>query len=119
VANLTVKIIKPGVAGAWQTPTLLNSWTNLGSGFSPAGYRLEADGVTVRLRGLLTGGTITGGTELFALAPGFYSPSYFYDLAAIGSFGAYVLSVMAGPVKIFSVTSNTFISLDGLTFPIT
>lgn len=42
--------------GAWQTPTLLNSWVNYGGAFADAAYRSEPGGV-VRLRGLVKDGT--------------------------------------------------------------
>jgi hypothetical protein len=42
--------------GAWVAPTLLNSWVNYLTGYSPAGYRIIPGG-NVQLRGLVKSGT--------------------------------------------------------------
>ncbi len=47
----------------WTTPTLLNSWTNFGGGFSPLQYTQDASG-RVHVRGIAQQGTVTTGTNI-------------------------------------------------------
>lgn len=67
----------------WASPTLLNSWSNLGSGYVAARYKRRAG--VVHVQGTITGGTATDGTVLFNLPAGF-RPSAAMQLAvAAGS----------------------------------
>jgi len=53
----------------WYDFTLLNGWSNYGSGFETAQY--YRSGQRVYLKGLITGGTTTQGTILCTLPVGF------------------------------------------------
>jgi hypothetical protein len=63
-----------GSSMAWTAPTLLNGWTNFGSGNATAAYMIDAMGF-VHVRGVITGGTPTDGTTLFTLPAGFRPPA--------------------------------------------
>lgn len=60
--------------GTWQTPTLVNSWTNFGGSFAPALYKKKASG-TVVLKGTIANATVpAAGTTIFTLPVGFRPP---------------------------------------------
>ena len=102
----------------WQTPTLLNSWVAFGSSNNVAGYWLDPMGV-VHLRGVLKSGTVsTGSTGTIFTLPAGCRPQKeeIFAVASNGLFG--VCRVLAdGSVKAYS-GSNTYFSLDGITFRI-
>lgn len=56
----------------WTAPTLINSWSNFGSTYAPAGYYKDSRDV-VRLRGLVKGGA--AGSNMFVLPTG-YRPAF-------------------------------------------
>lgn len=108
----------------WIVPTLQNGWLNYGENYGSIGYMLDVDG-RVRLRGLLSGASVTGGlpSTLFTL-PAPYAPIAAKALGALAgtsssttvivevdalSTGAIVLQSNAGSVP-------RWISLDGLSF---
>ncbi len=71
-------------AGTTANPGFFsNSWANFGGAWQVAGYRLMPDG-TVRVRGLVTGGTVTGGTIMATLPTGYRPPA---DLIFAGGDG--------------------------------
>lgn len=72
--RLTAATYNQNVRGAWQPLTLLNSWTNSGSTYPLAQYRL-VDTVTCELVGTITAGTETVATDLFLLPSGYYNPN--------------------------------------------
>lgn len=98
----------------WIAPSLLNSWSNYtGIGFAPAGYYKDPYGI-VRLRGFIRNGVIE--TNMFVLPAG-YRPAYDMRFPAVGTDMFIQLQIGAdGSVKNVGVISNTFVSLDGLTF---
>lgn len=55
--------------GAWQTPTLINGWSNFGGSFRDARYRLNNGRCEVE--GMLAAGTTAVATVLFTVAAGF------------------------------------------------
>ena len=67
-----LRILNNGKAtrGVDIAPTLLNSWTNFGSGTAPISFAKSLDGF-VTVTGCITGGTTTVGTSLFVLPAGF------------------------------------------------
>jgi hypothetical protein len=114
------------LAGAWSNsflaPSLLNSWTNYGSGIQTAGYMIDALGF-VHLRGSIAPGTTSDGTNLFQLPLGFRPASrlIFQCNAASGSnngSSARVDVYANGNAQIFGYPSGGIIvSLDGIVFP--
>jgi len=101
---------------AWQTPTLLNSWVNVGPGYSEAGYYKDPFG-RIWLRGLLRVGA--SGTVIFTLPSG-------YRPAAEAVFGIDCLTSAYTPgeldvringdvIPTFAGVLNNF-SLNGLSF---
>lgn len=112
-------VITPPVPGPWTDIALgafQNGWTNWGSPpYTSAGYRLEADGNTVRLKGLIAGGTL--GLVAFVLPAGF-RPNGVSRLHAAnsGNVGVGAVQVDATGVVTPSGPSNVYITLDGITF---
>lgn len=94
-------------------PTLLNSWVNLGSSYSAAGYCKAEDGV-VRLKGNVKSGSGIP-TTIFTLPDG-YRPSEIlsFSVESNGAFGAVQISTN-GNVQA-TVGSTTRLSLDGISF---
>ena len=97
------------------TPTLLNGWSNFGSGHAPAAYWQGSDGA-VHCEGLIAGGTVTSGTVLFQLDPGF-RPAAIIPFPAVSASGFARLDVGAdGTVKTNTGVSATYVSLSGIHF---
>jgi len=100
----------------WIAPTLLNSWINYGGGYNPAGYFKDSFGI-VHLRGTVKSGTI--GQAIFTLPVG-YRPAYKEILITISHDGANEklsrCDVQADGNVVSCFGSNTYYSLDGITF---
>jgi hypothetical protein len=98
--------------GATGEPAFANSWANYGSGHAAAGFRKYPDG-RVRLRGLLTSGTI--GQPAFTLPVG-YRPQTTHLISTLSSGGASQLYVNTdGTVNPVS-GANAWYSLNGIEF---
>jgi len=98
---------------------LLNSWTNLGSGYAPAGFYKDGLG-RVHLRGVLVPGTTTNGTPLFVVPLGF-RPATIQSLPGFGGDPHQQLQIdvrPSGSVEVRSATGVDWISLCGLSFPV-
>jgi hypothetical protein len=96
----------------WQTPTLVNGWVNYGSGFNPAGYFQDKNGV-VHLRGLVRNGT--AGSIIFTL-PSSYRPESRELFAVIANSELGRCDVLPNGTVQAVLGSNTWFSLDGITF---
>lgn len=103
------------VQQSWQSPALLNNWTNYGNGSNPAGYWKDSLGV-VHLRGYVRNGT----GVIFTLPTG-YRPAnneFFnamtYNLTLNVQATGFVVVGSDGGVTAYN-GSNAFM-LDGLTF---
>ena len=102
--------------GTSGEPVFQNSWTNYGSPYTVAAFYKDPYNV-VRLKGFITGGTSTDGTVVFTLPEG-YRPSERIVLTTENS-GWNPMSIdvyQNGEVKIYNVTNNSWITLDGLAF---
>lgn len=112
VASVAAVIAPPPV---WIAPTLLNSWTNAGGPYNPAGYFKDILGF-VHLRGVIANGV--GGAVFFNLPAG-YRPAHTYELAGARSTpGADVVQynvTATGDVYSSDSVGDTRY-LDGLTF---
>ena len=99
-------------ASGFTAPTLLNGWLDSGGVHNPAGYAVDGLGV-VRLRGLIKAGAMQ-------------QPSFVLPVGARPAFCEYQATVTAnafGSVVIYPDGrvnpwdgSNTWLSLDGITF---
>jgi hypothetical protein len=97
-----------GEVGAWQTPTLLNSWVDFGGTYQGARYRKI--GNEVEIQGLIKSGTL--GANAFILPSG-YRPSatLLFDAISNNIQGGFeVLS--DGSVLIASIGSNVWYSIN-------
>jgi hypothetical protein len=106
-----------GDPGAWQTPTLLNSWVDFGNPYGPTAYRKDLNGV-VHLRGVIKDGTTTGGTVVFTLPAGFRPGANLEEIFVATTNpqnSAEVVVEADGDVAIYGA-SATYISLSGITF---
>lgn len=100
----------------WQTPSLLNSWVNYGSGYTDAQYMLDHQGF-VHVRGLIKSGTTSTFTVLFALPAG-YRPAYEHIFVTKMNGGPCEIRVQPGGDVFLGDTggSATWTSLDGMYF---
>lgn len=96
--------------GPWVTPTLLNGWTQYGSSFRPARYRIVGD--EVQIEGLVKGSSASSDT-IFNL-PADYTPSlggiFSCSGPVVGSGGAnnsYRVDVSDGSVSAISAVNPT------------
>lgn len=97
---------------AWTAPTLANSWINNGSGYNSVGFYKDRFGV-VHLRGLIKSGSMQA--RAFTLPAGYRPPAReFFGTVSNALFGS-VFVDPDGAVVPWS-GSNTWFSLDGLTF---
>lgn len=100
---------------SWIAPTLLNAWINVGGTDDAAGYMKDSLGF-VHLKGIIYNGVITAGTVLFTLPAG-YRPSKKLPVMALTSGGVIRLDIKnTGEVSIVSATSNSWLTLNNLTF---
>jgi len=106
--------VNPAFAG-WTKATLSGSWTHLTAGYAEAGYSTVNPQGNVKLRGLVTGGSVPG--TLFTLPSGSRPPfRVLYNVISNLAIGSVVVKT-SGTVS--AVTGNTaWISLDNLEFNI-
>lgn len=103
----------------WVAPTLLNGWANFGAGYAPAGYRKI--GSVIYLRGLVSGGTATDGTSIFVIGAGFRTPFILaFPITNPNSptSDTRIEINSSGAVVVFGGVSNSYLSLDGITYTV-
>ena len=99
----------------WETPTLLNGWTNFGLGYAPAGFRRHLDG-TGELRGYLSGGLL--GVPMFVVP---YKPALQVPrlvLAGMGSARVDVSRLGSVIAQRFQGGGGPTVSLTGYRYPL-
>lgn len=110
----------PNGGGSGQ---LQNSWISYGSPFAPAAY-IKTSGGVVFLKGLIRDGTLTNGTVVAQLPPG-YRPNTTVTVpvtarTASGTNGAAVVQILTnGDITIWYVNNHPdidWVSLDGIGF---
>lgn len=99
----------PAGQQAWQAPTLLNSWTNYGGGFSEAAYYKDSLGM-VHLRGMVRGGAI--GSNAFVLPVGYRPGATLYIAGVTSGSAVAIISVAPDGVVKFDQGSSAYVSLD-------
>lgn len=97
-------------SSGWIAATLLNGWTNFGSGFANAEYRLWSDG-WVELRGLIKNTVAPAATSDILILPVGYRPTagIIYATNAAHGFGA-IYTLSSGELK-YQSGSITFLSI--------
>lgn len=103
--------------GAWQTITPGGTWSNVGGGYGNAQYYRSENGTgdRVTLAGVLAGGTPGGMEVIFTLPEGSRpAKKQIHKVTADGSLDLHINS--DGTVVAFN--SNTYLSLDGVSFRI-
>lgn len=107
-----------GTTDTWHNvATFSGTWVNYGGAEQVAGYMIDGAG-NVHLRGTIKSGTI--GTVAFVLPAG-YRPSSTMHFPAITNNGTAIVfgqvsALTDGSVGVY-VGSNTYVRLDGLSFP--
>lgn len=96
----------------FQTPTLQNSWANVGSGYQPARYWRDASFI-VHLDGYISGGTIS--SVIFQLDSG-YRPANTQVFPVYTSTGFGAVQISPAGVVTALAGSTTGFSLSGITF---
>lgn len=105
----------PVISGiTWTAPTLLNSWANYGSGYSPAGYYKDPAG-RVFIRGMLASGS-SASAVMFTLPVGF-RPAFemIFATVALDAFCEIRIDT-SGNVFANTGGSTNFTALDGISF---
>lgn len=98
----------------WTAPTLVNSWANYGSGFNPAGYFKDVNGV-VHLRGLLKDGVVGTTSAMFTLPTGFRPATRcLFNIQSNSALGRCDI-LATGEVYAYA-GNNAWFCLDGITF---
>lgn len=98
---------------AWIAPTLTSSWANYHADYNSAGYWKDALGF-VHLKGLLNLGTI--GASMFTLPTGYRPAKRELFIAATSSNSYGRCDVLADGTVVPVAGSNSWFSLDGITF---
>lgn len=101
-----------GGSGSWLTPTLINSWVNVGGTWTTARYLKDSDGF-VHLDGLVGGGTV--GASIFVLPVG-YRPDAKVGFAVCSNNLFGFATVEANGAVSLAVGSNAFVTLTGISF---
>lgn len=100
--------------GVWSLPTLLNSWSDYGSGYRGARFRISTVN-EVQIQGMVASGTTTTGTAIFTLPTG-YRPveTLRFNVVSNGVIG--IVDVQSdGDVAIIA-GSATYLNLTGIAF---
>ena len=98
-----------------QTPTLLNSWVDYGSGYESASYWKDKCDV-VHLSGLVKSGTTTDGTAIFTLPEG-YRPRASEKFITVSLNAICVIDIYSsGNVTIRTGADSGWLSLSGISF---
>ncbi|WNI16901.1 hypothetical protein [Actinacidiphila sp. ITFR-21] len=112
---------RSAVTGAWQELPTAGGWAPAGGSWAAPAVRMEANGV-VRLIGSLIPGTLTAGTTVAVLPPGYW-PAGDIELRVGGgatTAAADLTLTSAGLLTIQATTGTvTRISLTTLTYPTT
>ncbi len=97
-----------------NTPTLLNSWANVGGVYATAAYAKDQNGI-VHLRGTITGGSAS--SIIFTLPAG-YAPTTGREHFTVSDTASGLSVVMVMPDgSVYCVSkSGTYISLSGISF---
>ncbi|MEU9022350.1 hypothetical protein [Actinomadura sp. NPDC048394] len=110
---------KRGALALVPAASFQNGWTNYGNGYQAAGYIEFSDG-TAGLTGVVTGGTTTSGTVIFAL-PANLKPAahHVWDSPGTGGRHSQISVHSDGNVVIQTPdTGTTWVSLDPCRWPI-
>ncbi|UYL93929.1 putative tail fiber protein [Geobacillus phage vB_GthS_PK3.5] len=99
----------------WIAPTLLNGWSNFGSGYERAAYYKDALGF-IRLKGVIKGGTM--GAAAFVLPIGYRPPARkMFAVATSGGMGRVDIDTSGNVIiVVFGSASNGYVNLDGIVF---
>lgn len=113
--DLDVEITGTLIQADRQIPTLLNGWTDYGSGYEVASYWKDTCGV-VHFSGLIDSGTATANTVLFVLPVG-YRPRASEKFIVVSFNALCVIDVYAdGNVTIRAGANSDWLSLSGIQF---
>lgn len=105
---------EPAPVAAWIVPAMLNGWVNFGAPYETVGYYLDRR--QVYLKGLIKSGVV--GSPAFVLPLGF-RPALLNIINVISNEATGRIDVTsAGSVEPKLPSSNSYISLDGLSFRI-
>lgn len=97
----------------WQSPQLTGGWTNYGGEYSPAAYFRDSNGI-VHLRGLIRNGS----GNILTLPVGYRPAFREIRVVLVGTTGNSVgrVDILADGTVTFIAGSNSWVSLDGITF---
>jgi hypothetical protein len=100
----------------WITPTLINGWSNFGSGWATMQYRRDSLGM-VHIKGFITGGTV--GAAAFILPVGYRPTENSMYPSVTASGGSTIIGRIdvypAGDV-LLNVGGNTWATFNGVRF---
>lgn len=102
----------PTAQEAFITPTLQNSWVPYGGVYNNPGYWKDTFGV-VHLRGMVKNGTMV--QAIFTLPAG-YRPPFQELLSTVSNFAVGAVEITTAGIVMATSGTNTWVSLDGLTF---
>jgi len=107
--------------GAWADLTFQNGWQNYNvnvndNSWNTAGYTKTHTGIVV-LKGLIRGGTATGGTTIATLPVGYRPDTETLFLASTNDTPTYIRVRTDGQVQVGVNTTNQYITLEHVRFP--
>lgn len=103
----------------WTACSLQNGWSNYGGAYETCGYTITRSGVVI-LKGMIGGGTLSNGTNLFQL-PADLRPAHhlFFPVAiATNKYGRIIIN-KNGNVEVNTIESgatNSYITISGTAF---
>lgn len=103
-----------GPTGNWRDAAMLNNWVRLDTNWNIPGYRM-LPGSLVELRGVIKGGTISGGTPVLNLPIG-YRPTLRQLNVCVSSDAIGRIDVSSNGDVYVTVGSTTWASLDNIRF---
>jgi hypothetical protein len=115
-------ILDPGWlnVGAWQSPTLLNSWANYGSPYPTVGYRMTPVGV--QMRGAIKDGTISSGVLVMTFPSGYRPTGKFVKHVVSNGYPIIVEILSNGNLSLYAIPygiSGSEVVFSDVLFPVT
>lgn len=108
--------------GLYANLTLLNTWVNYSAGSASAQTKLDSDGKSASVKGLISGGTITVGAVVANIPIGYRplkSHVFVVAIANSGAFGSAIVRVDPNGDIVAQTTLGTiWTSLDGIVFAV-
>ncbi|MNI57151.1 hypothetical protein D3C73_1121930 [compost metagenome] len=109
-------------APGWITPTLLNGWAAFNADVYPSARFYKDSMGIVHLDGIIAGGVVTGGSNIFVLPIGYRPKSRMLVTVPVSLSEspfyaeAHLIISFSGVIQIYNCPGNLYLSLSNISF---